>query len=124
MDAIADMLTIIRNGYLAKKPDISVPHSKFKLEIARVLEKQNYIGKVQKKESSINIELSYENKKPKITQIKKVSKQGSRIHTKSKHLKPVKGGRGDLIVSTPEGAMTAKDAKKKNLGGEVICEVW
>lgn len=124
MDTIADMLTIIRNGYLAKKQTVSLPYSKFQLEIAKVLEKQNYIGNIQKKDNFINIELLYENKKPKITSINKISKQGLRIYSKSKRLKSVKGGRGSLIISTPSGVMTAQDAKKKNLGGEIICEVW
>lgn len=124
MDTIADMLTIIRNGYLAKKIEANVPYSKFKFELVKVLEKQKYIGKVQKKDNFINIELLYDHRKPKISEIKKISKQGLRIYSKSKHLRSIKGGRGDLIVSTPAGVMTAKDAKKKNLGGEIICQVW
>lgn len=124
MDTIADMLTIVRNGYLAKKREVLVPHSNFKLDIAKVLEKQKYIGKVLKNDNFIKIELLYENRKPRINEIKKISRQGLRIYSKSKRLKSIKGGIGDLIVSTPEGVMVAKDAKKKNLGGEVICEVW
>lgn len=124
MDPVANMLTIIKNGYLANKQAVLVPYSKFMLEIAKVLEKANFVGKVQGKDNKINIELLYENKKPKLTEIRKISKLGLRIYSKSKHLATVKGGRGILVVSTPQGVMTAAEAKKKNLGGEVICQVW
>ena len=124
MDPIADMLVAIKNGYMAKKSQVLVPYSKFKFEIAKVLEKENFVGKVQMKDNLILVDIIYDNKNPKLHQIKKVSKLGLRIYIKSKNIKKVKGGRGITIISTPKGVMAGHDAKKKNLGGEVICQVW
>ena len=124
MDPIADMLVAIKNGYMAKKSQVLVPYSKFKFEIAKVLEKENFVGKTQKKDNLLLVDIVYDNKNPKLHQIKKISKLGLRIYIKSKNIKKVKGGRGITIVSTPKGVMTGHDAKKKNLGGEVICQVW
>lgn len=124
MDPIADMLISIKNGYMAKKPDIAVPYSKFKMEIAKALEGTKFVGKVQKVDSKIEIELLYENQKPKLTELRRVSKLGLRVYQKSKEIKKVKGGKGLYILSTPKGVMTSKDARAKNLGGEVICLIW
>ena len=124
MDPIADMLTIIRNGYMAKKSGVSFPFSKFKLEVAKILEKEGYLSKVNKNGSLISAGLIYEKQEPKLNQIKKISKLGLRVYSKSKHLKSHKGGRGIYIISTPLGVMTDKDARHKKLGGEVICQVW
>lgn len=124
MDPIADMLVAIKNGYMAKKSQVLVPYSKFKFEIAKVLEKENFIGKVQGKDNLLLIDIMSDNKNPKLHQIKKISKLGLRVHVRSKNIKKVKGGRGMFIISTPQGVMTSDEAKKKNLGGEVICEVW
>lgn len=124
MDPVANMIVTIKNGYMARKNAVAVPYSKFKLAVAKSIEKEGFIGKVQKNERVINIELIYEENLPKISEIKQVSKQGMRVYTKSKSIKAVKGGRGTIIVSTPQGLMGGKDAKKKNLGGEVICRIW
>ncbi len=124
MDPIADMIVIIKNGYLAKKGSVLVPYSKFKQEIAKILEKIGYIGPSNKQDTSLAIQLVYKDGKPKINEIKKVSKAGLRVYTKSKKIKPLKGGKGMYILSTPKGVMTSLEAKKKNLGGEVICQVW
>ena len=113
MDNVADMLTIIRNGYLARKPTVSFPISNFKYELAKTLENHKYVGKTQRKDNLISVDLIYVDRKPKLKTIKKISKQGLRVYSKSKHLKTIKGGRGDLIISTPKGVMSAKDAKKK-----------
>ena len=124
MDPVADMLVAIKNGYLAKKMQIFVPFSKFKYEIAKVLENEKFVGKIAKKDNQISVELSYEDGNPKITDIKRVSKLGLRVYEKTKNLKKIKGGRGILIITTPEGLMTGEQAKAKKLGGEVICQVW
>jgi len=124
MDPVADMLVAIKNGYLAKKVQILVPFSKFKYEIAKVLENEKFVGKTAKKDNKILIELFYEDGKPKITDIKRVSKLGLRVYEKSKNLKKIKGGRGILIITTPKGLMTGEQGKAKKLGGEVICRVW
>lgn len=124
MDPIADMLTIIRNGYMARKMQVEVPYSKFKLEIAKVLEREKFVEKVQKSNFHIVITLLYENHQPKISKITRVSKLGLRIYIKSQDIKKIKGGKGIIILSTPKGVMTGKEAKMKSLGGEVICQVW
>ena len=124
MDPVANMLVSVKNGYLAKKTQISVPFSKFKYEIAKVLESEKFVAKVTKGNNQILIDLSYEDGKPKITDIKRVSKLGLRVYEKSKNLKKIKGGRGILIITTPKGLMTGEQGKTKKLGGEVICRVW
>lgn len=124
MDPIADMIVIIKNGYLAKKAEVEMPYSKFKEEIAKVLEKEGYLGKSKKDSNRLFLELVYTDGKSKVNEIKRVSKSGLRIYVKSKKIQSVKGGRGSYIISTPQGVMSSVDAKKKNLGGEVICQVW
>ena len=124
MDPVADMFTIIRNGYMAKKSQVLVPYSKFKIEIAQVLEKENFVALVKKEESKIKIDLIYSAKKPKLSHVKKISKPGLRVYTKSKNIRKVKGGKGIIIISTPKGVMTGNIAKTEKLGGEIIAEVW
>lgn len=124
MDSIADMIVIIKNGYMAKKSQVSLRLSNFKFELAKALEKEGYVGKVAKDNKRITIDLVYSLNKPRITEIKRVSKSGLRVYIKSKGIKPVKGGRGTIIVSTPKGLMSGKEAQKKNLGGEIVCRVW
>ena len=124
MDPIADMLVTIKNGYMAKKLHVSLPYSNFKFEIVKVLEKEKFVGKVNKKDTSLEIQLLYNGKEAKIDHIRKISKLGRRVYFKSKQIHPLKGGRGTQIISTPQGVMAAQEAKKKKLGGEVICEVW
>ncbi len=125
MDPIANMIVTIKNGYLARKDEVIMPFSKFRFEVAKVLEKSGFVTKVSKSENTVKVELLYtEGNKPRITEIKKISKQGLRIYTKSKNIRPVKGGRGITIISTSQGVMTQREAQKKNLGGEVICRVW
>ena len=124
MDPVANMLVSVKNGYLAKKTQVSVPFSKFKYEIAKVLESEKFVAKVEKDNSKILIDLSYEGGKARITDIKRVSKLGLRVYEKGKNIKKIKGGRGILVVTTSKGLMTGKSAKEKKLGGEVICRVW
>ena len=118
------MIVIIKNGYLAHKEQVSMRYSKFRLEVAKTLEKESFIGKVNKADSKITAELIYVANKPRLSEIKKVSKSGLRVYIKSKKIKSLKSGKGSYIISTPDGVMSGKEAKKKNLGGEVICLVW
>lgn len=124
MDPVANMLVVIKNGYMAKKEKVSAPFSKFKFEIAKVLAEKKFVAKVSKNDNRIEIDLIYNNQKPRITQIKRISKLGLRVYTNSKHIKSIKGGQGMTILSTPKGVMANDEAKRKNLGGEVICQVW
>lgn len=124
MDPVADMLAIIKNGYMAKKDKVQVPKSKFKLEIAKVMEKDGFINSVSLADNRLEINLKYTNQRPAINEIKRVSKLGLRTYSKSKNIKKVKGGKGVTIISTPKGVMDNKDARSKNLGGEIICQIW
>ncbi len=128
-DPIADMLIRIRNAQAVGKQTVDIPFSSIKHSIALCLEKEGFIEKVLKKRKEkkrfFRIVLGYDKEgTPVITQIKRVSSPGQRIYRKSKDMKRVKGGRGISIISTSKGIMTNKDAKSKELGGEVICEVW
>ena len=124
MDPIANMLAAIKNGYLARKTQVSVPYSKVKLAIAKVLEKEKFTSTVAKSDSKITIELLYIDQKPKLNEIKRISKLGLRSYVKSKNIKPIKGGKGLIVVTTAKGIMTGYEARAKNLGGEIICQVW
>lgn len=129
MDSIADMITSINNAQAVAKKQISVPYSNFKFEILNLLKKEGYILDVQKKgktpQQKILIDLKYkEGDVPFFTKIRKVSKQGQKIYSAAKELRPVKSGHGVSIISTSKGLMTNKEARKNNAGGEIICEIW
>jgi len=126
-DPIGDMLIRIKNGYLARKVVVEVPYSKMKEEIAKLLVKEGYLKKFKienLKFKILKLELKYEGKKPVIEGVKRISKPGVRIYAKAGEIPKVKYGFGITIVSTSKGIMTGREAKKKNLGGEVICQVW
>ncbi len=126
-DPISDMLTRIRNAQAVKKPEIVLPYSNVKFSIAKILEKEGYVGRVQKTEEEkfpqLKVELQYEENQPKIHAIKRVSKPGRRVYAKSAELPRVLSDIGIAIISTPNGLMTNKEARARHLGGEVICEV-
>jgi len=124
MDPVANMLVAIKNGYLANKKSVKVPYSKFKYQIAKVLEKAEKVSSIKKEEKQLMINLAYADGKPNINDIKRVSKLGLRVYIKKKNIKPVKGGKGFYVISTPSGVMSSNEAIKKNLGGEVICLIW
>lgn len=127
-DPISDMLNQIRTALAVEKPEITVPFSQLKHNIAEILSSEGFLGaskKAMKQEmKSLKITLKYNEGIPAITGLKRVSKPGQRIYAGYAELKAVKGGRGISIVSTPKGLMTNKRARKESLGGEVICEIW
>lgn len=127
-DTITDMFNSIKNAKAVAKEMVSVPFSNLKYEIAEILRKEGFIGKVEKRgrgsKKMLDIKLEYDGKKPAISNIGRVSKPGQRIYIKSKKIRKIKEGYGIAIVSTPKGLMTGRDARKAGLGGEVICEVW
>jgi small subunit ribosomal protein S8 len=126
-DPIADMLTRIRNGLAARKEEVRAPFSNIKFAIAKILESEKYIQTVEKTKNQheeILIKLRYEDGGPAIRNIKRVSKPGCRVYARNKEMPRVLSGHGIFIVSTPEGIMTDREAKKKHLGGEIICEVF
>ncbi|EKD49499.1 MAG: hypothetical protein ACD_63C00123G0002 [uncultured bacterium] len=133
LDTISDMLTRIRNAQMAGHKEVEMPFSKLKLAIAKILEEKNFIDSVAKEgedtATKVRIQLKYENisnnkKVPVIRGIRRVSREGQRIYVKKNEIKSVKSGYGISVVSTSRGVMTGEDARKKGLGGEVICEVW
>ena len=131
-DPISDMLTRIRNASAVKKPEIVLPYSKMKMGIAQILEDLDYVKKVEKiekgdnnnKHDQIRIVLKYLGKEPAISNLKRISKPGRRIYVTKDKLPNVLNNLGIAIISTPQGLMTNKDARKKNLGGELICEIY
>ena len=129
MDPIADMLTSIRNAQAARKETVSVPYSKIKMEIAKVLAKEKFIKEADHKGKKINktidIILNYDSlSRPAITSLKRVSKPSRRIYSPSSKIKKIRQGFGFQILSTPRGILSGKDARREKIGGEVICEVY
>ena len=129
-DPIADMLTRIRNGLQAEHETVVIPASKMKVEIARILKQEGYINgyKVEgetAKEKTITVELKYGPEKQKVfTGLKRISKPGLRVYAKGDNVPRVLNGLGIAIISTSKGLMTDRDARKQNLGGEVVAYVW
>jgi len=129
-DPIGDMLIRIKNGYLAKHKTVSIPHSKFREELGRLLVKNGYLGDLkvesnkEKTKKTIMVGLKYKAKKPVIEGVKRISKPGLRIYTDVRQLRKLIPGLGVTIISTNQGLLTLKEARKTNQGGEVICKVW
>ena len=129
-DPIADMLTRIRNGLQAGHETVEIPASKMKVEIARILKQEGFINNYSvagqtAKEKTITIELKYgpDNQKV-ITGLKRISKPGLRVYAKGDNVPRVLNGLGVAIISTSKGLMADRDARKENLGGEVVAYVW
>ena len=123
------MLTRIRNANIVSHPEVEMPSSKLKLELAKVLKEEGYITDYTEKEVGkfkvLSITLKYdERNKPVISNLKRISKTGLRVYSKAKDLPQVFGGLGIAIISTSKGLMTDRKARKENLGGEVLCYVW
>ena len=128
-DTIADMLTRIRNANSAKHPTVDVPASNMKKQIAQILVDEGYIKSFRviddDKQGVIRITLKYtENKSQVITGLRRVSKPGLRIYSNSKDMPKVMKGLGIALVSTSQGIMTDREARKNNVGGEVLAFVW
>lgn len=142
-DPISDMLTRIRNALLMKKQDVVLPYSKLKASLATVLEKQGWLEKTETAEEDLptlptgrqagqagkmkvlKLRLKYSaDGEPRITGLKRVSKPGQRIYAKVTNIPRVTYGTGATILSTSKGIMTASEARKEKLGGEIICQIW
>jgi len=128
-DPIADMLVRIRNAQAVKKDTVQVPFSQMKYQIAKVLEQRNFIKGIELKGRKTNkvfeLTLKYDKEKePVIVGLKRVSKPGLRAYAPSLRIKRVRNGQGIAILSTSAGIMTDNDARRKNVGGEVLCEIW
>src|SRR5581483_3357403 len=126
-DPISDMLTRIRNGGRALLPAIELPHSRIKENVAQILKQQGYVTDVAvdgKEAKKIKIRLKYNGKKSVIEGLKRISKPGLRKYVGATEIPRVRGGLGVAVVSTSEGVMTDAQARKKNLGGELLCYIW
>lgn len=128
-DPIADMLTRIRNASKAKLEKVDVPASKLKIEIAKILKDEGFVKNIKmvkdRKQGLIRIYLKYTDEElPVIQGIRRVSRPGRRMYCGNEKIPRVMGGMGVAILSTPKGLQTGKQAKKDNVGGEVLCHVW
>ena len=128
-DPIADLLTRIRNATRAKHARLDLPSSKMKIEIARILKDEGYLANFkvveEKGKKTLRIFLRYtSDRRSVITDLKRISKPGSRRYVGKFDIRPVVGGLGISILSTPRGLMTGQSARKEGVGGEVLCEVW
>jgi small subunit ribosomal protein S8 len=126
-DPISDMLTRIRNASRAMLPQVNVPHSRLKENIARVLQREGYVADIVvegKPFKTIKIKMKYTGRKCVIEGLRRVSSPGLRRYLGAQDVPRVLGGLGVSILSTSEGVMTGIQARKKNVGGELLCEVW
>ncbi len=128
-DPIADMLTRIRNGVVAKHDNVNVPASKVKMAIARVLKEEGFIRDFEVTDEgprrTMRVHLMYTGKKESILSgIRRVSKPGLRVYVQKREIPRVYGGLGIAILSTPQGVMTGQQARRREIGGEVLCYVW
>ena len=128
-DPIADMLTRIRNANQVSHQTVSMPSSKLKVQLAKLLKEEGFITDYSVKEEGkfkvLEITLKYDaNRKPVITKLERISKPGLRNYSKAKNLPKVLGGMGIAVVSTSKGLLTDRKARKENLGGEVLCYVY
>lgn len=127
-DPIADMLTIIRNGYKSSKEQVSIPYSRLKKDLAEKLIDLGYISSAAEATEDgkkfIKLELKYEKGRPELQGVKRISKPGLRVYKNKKEIPYVLGGLGSAIISTNQGLLSDREARKKQVGGEIICEVW
>jgi small subunit ribosomal protein S8 len=128
-DPIADLLTRIRNGLIARHAEVRIPHSRVKARIAEILAQEGYIADVEivpaGVRSEIKVKLKYTaSRDPVIKGLKRISKPGLRVYKGRLDLPRVQGGLGVAVLSTSKGVMTDKEARRQKVGGEVLCEVW
>lgn len=127
-DPIADMLTRLRNAVAVKKPEVVLPFSAVKFSIAKLLEAEHYINKAEKIEITarphIRVELKYENGRPALNHLKRISKPGQKIYVNKENVPRVLNGFGLAIVSTSKGIMSSVQARRDKVGGELMCEIW
>ena len=128
-DPISDMLTRIRNANTALHPETTMPSSKIKEEIARILSEEGYIDGWKTEDASVGSELTVRlrydvDRKSVLQGIRRISKPGNRVYKGAQSIDRIRGGIGVAIVSTSSGLMTDREARRRNVGGEVLCEVW
>ena len=128
-DPIADMLTRIRNAVRVERPNVDMPLSKVKRGVADVLKREGYIWDwietEAKPANQLRVELKYgPNGEQVIRRIKRISRPGRRVYSRARDLKPVLNGLGIAVISTSRGVVSDREARQRNLGGEVLCELW
>jgi small subunit ribosomal protein S8 len=126
IDPIADMLTRIRNANQALLPDVEIQHSKMKECIAQILKREGYLADFQVRGESpkrLQVKLKFQGRKGVIDKLERVSRPGLRRYVHATEIPRILGGMGTVIMSTPRGMMTGTDARKQNLGGEIICYI-
>ena len=126
-DPISDMLTRIRNAQMANHASVRIPYSRVKFEVAKILVNRGYVASAEQAEGrfpELEIVLKYKDGKPVIQHLDRVSKPGCRVYASKRTLPHVLNGLGMAIISTSQGVMDDKEARQKNVGGEVLCEVY
>ena len=126
-DTISDMVTRIRNANLIKSEKVSIPFTRVSHQICQILEKEGLIESFQINSSEqVSLQLKYKgrDKKPCITNLRRISKPGLRIYANHKEIPKVLGGMGVVIISTSQGIMTGQEAQFRHIGGELLCSVW
>jgi len=127
-DPIADLLTRVRNAAMARHDSVTLPASKMKIAVAKILKDEGFISDFSiikgEPQRMIKITLKYIDKQPAFIGLERVSKPGLRVYSGKKEIPRVYGGLGIAVISTSKGLMTGQEAWKKNIGGEVLCYVW
>lgn len=127
MYTVGDFLIRIKNAYASSKKEVDLPFSKENYAIGKILVEEGYLKKIKEKggnKKSLEAELSYKNKKPSLSKIKLVSKPSVRIYSIKKKIPKTLKGRGITLISTNLGVLTDKKAREKNVGGEIICQIY
>jgi small subunit ribosomal protein S8 len=128
MDGIGDLIVRIKNASDARKETVTIPHSKMKVAILDILEREGYVKGITKKgkkiHKSLEVGLVYDEYGPRVKGVERVSKLSKRIYGGSKDLKPVMQGHGVLVITTPKGIMTDSEARKAKVGGELLFKIW
>lgn len=128
MDSISNMLITIKNGGRAGKESVFLPYSKIKNAIAECLKKEGYVKEVSKKvreeQPVLEVSLVYVDKKPKIMEVERISKQSKRVYFRIKDIHRVRNGSGLLVLSTPKGILSGREARKEQVGGEALFRMW
>jgi small subunit ribosomal protein S8 len=128
MDSISNMIITMKNGSLAGLPAVTFPYSKMKLAISECLKKEGYISDISRKVKKgipvLEVKMIYTDKKPKITEVERVSKQSRRVYFGMKDIHSIRNGSGLLVLSTPKGILSGKEARKMQVGGEALFRIW
>ena len=128
MDSISNMIIMMKNASLANKETVAFPYSKMKNAIAECLKKEGYVSEISKKvkkgQPMLEVGLIYTDKKPRISEVERISKQSRRVYFSMKDIHSVRSGSGLLVLSTPKGILSGKEARKEQVGGEALFRIW